>query len=88
MQAQRQEDAAAAPGPVPQRLDRLAVRGVRDAPALIDEAGVLDHAGLDAAVARRRRGLRGVRRPATGSPAGYPRRGSRASCHWLARVPA
>ena len=38
------------PDPIPQRLDRLTLRGRPDAPALIDRAGVLDYAGLDAAV--------------------------------------
>jgi acyl-CoA ligase (AMP-forming) (exosortase A-associated) len=40
----------AGPDPVPQRLDRLATRGRADAPALVTREGVLDHAGLDAAV--------------------------------------
>ena len=38
------------PDPPAERLDRLALRGHRDAPALIDAAGTLDHAGLDAAI--------------------------------------
>lgn len=41
---------AQGPDPVPQRLDRLVLRGAADAPALIDRAGMLDYAGLDAAV--------------------------------------
>jgi amino acid adenylation domain-containing protein len=40
------------PDPVPQRLDRLALRGHPDAPALVDRAGTLDYRGLDAAVGR------------------------------------
>ena len=40
------------PDPTPQRLDRLTLRGPPAAPALIDRAGTLDFAGLDAAVGR------------------------------------
>ncbi len=39
-----------APDPIPRRLDRLALRGRRDAPALVTRAGTLDHARLDEAV--------------------------------------
>jgi len=55
VQPQRLDDARAMPDPTPpnpvaERLDRLALRGARAAPALIDGAGTLDHAGLDAAI--------------------------------------
>jgi len=38
------------PDPAPKPLDHLALAGARGAPALVDRAGVLDHAGLDRAV--------------------------------------
>ncbi|KKC26940.1 acyl-CoA ligase (AMP-forming), exosortase A system-associated [Sphingomonas sp. SRS2] len=38
------------PDPNPRPLDHLAVIGPRDAPALADKIGLLDHAGLDRAV--------------------------------------
>lgn len=57
------KDRAPAPDPVPRPLDHLALRGARDAGALIDRLGTLDHSGLEAAVgalagALRARGLR------------------------------
>ena len=57
------EDRPPAPDPVPRPLDHLALRGDRDAPALIDRLGTLDHAGLETAVgtlagALRAQGLR------------------------------
>jgi acyl-CoA ligase (AMP-forming) (exosortase A-associated) len=50
------------PSPVPRPLDHLALVGARDAIALVDRQGMLDHLGLDRAVgalaaALRRRGL-------------------------------
>ncbi len=50
------------PDPTPKPIDHLALAGARDAPALVDKAGMLDHAGLDRAVsllaaALRARGL-------------------------------
>ncbi|MET0376924.1 MAG: acyl-CoA ligase (AMP-forming), exosortase A system-associated [Rhizorhabdus sp.] len=44
--------------PDPRPLDHLALTGVRDAPALADKAGLLDHAGLDRAVGLLAAGLR------------------------------
>lgn len=44
--------------PIPRPLDHLALLGDRSAPALVDRTGALDHAGLDAAVARLAAGLR------------------------------
>jgi acyl-CoA ligase (AMP-forming) (exosortase A-associated) len=38
------------PDPVPRRLDRLTLRGRPGDPAIVDRAGMLDYAGLDAAV--------------------------------------
>ncbi|MHA3792020.1 acyl-CoA ligase (AMP-forming), exosortase A system-associated [Sphingomonas sp. YL-JM2C] len=38
------------PDPTPRPLDHLALIGARDAPALADKAGLLDHGGLDDAV--------------------------------------
>lgn len=40
----------ALPDPTPRPLDHLALIGARDAPALADKAGVLNHGALDAAV--------------------------------------
>ena len=50
------------PDPIPRPLDHLALAGAREAPALIDKGGVLDHAALDRlvgvlAAALRARGL-------------------------------
>jgi acyl-CoA ligase (AMP-forming) (exosortase A-associated) len=42
----------------PRALDHLALAGARDAPALIDKLGVLDHAALDDAVGAAAAGLR------------------------------
>ena len=51
------------PDPTPRPLDHIALRGARDAPALVDKAGVLDHAGLNHAVGTLASGLlaRGLR---------------------------
>ena len=38
------------PDPTPRPLDHLALKGARDAPALVDRTGMLDHGGLDHAV--------------------------------------
>jgi acyl-CoA ligase (AMP-forming) (exosortase A-associated) len=50
--------------PTPRPLDHLALIGPRDAPALVDRSGTLDHAGLDRAVSAVAAGLRarGLRR--------------------------
>ena len=45
------------PDSTPRPLDHLALTGPRDAPALADKAGTLDHAGLDAAVGALAAGL-------------------------------
>ncbi|WP_275265935.1 acyl-CoA ligase (AMP-forming), exosortase A system-associated [Sphingomonas solaris] len=45
--------------PTPRPLDHLALMGARDAPALVDKLGTLDHAGLDEAVGRLAATLRG-----------------------------
>lgn len=45
------------PDPTPRPLDHLALAGPRDAPALSDKAGTLDHAGLDRAVGQLAAGL-------------------------------
>jgi acyl-CoA ligase (AMP-forming) (exosortase A-associated) len=45
------------PDPIPRPLDHLALTGPRDAPALSDKAGTLDHAGLDRAVGQLAAGL-------------------------------
>ncbi len=47
--------------PAPRPLDHLALRGARDAPALVDRTGILDHAGLDRAVGTVAAGLLGRR---------------------------
>ncbi|MES2497183.1 MAG: acyl-CoA ligase (AMP-forming), exosortase A system-associated [Pseudomonadota bacterium] len=47
----------ALPDPTPRPLDHLALIGARDAPALADKAGVLDHRGLDEAVGALAAGL-------------------------------
>ena len=57
------KDRSQVPDPVPRPLDHLALRGDRGVPALIDRIGMLDHAGLEAAVgalagALRAQGLR------------------------------
>ncbi len=45
------------PDPTPRPLDHLALTGPRDAPALVDKIGTLDHAGLDRAVGMLAAGL-------------------------------
>ncbi len=45
------------PDPIARPLDHLALTGPRDAPALADKAGTLDHAGLDRAVGQLAAGL-------------------------------
>lgn len=45
------------PDPTPRPLDHLALIGPRDAPALADKNGTLDHAGLDRAVGQLAAGL-------------------------------
>jgi acyl-CoA ligase (AMP-forming) (exosortase A-associated) len=45
------------PDPTPRPLDHLALTGPRDAPALADKLGTLDHAGLDRAVGALAAGL-------------------------------
>ena len=51
------------PDPQPQRLDRLALRGAGHDPAIIDRAGVLSYAELDAAVGRMAAALAARARP-------------------------
>jgi acyl-CoA ligase (AMP-forming) (exosortase A-associated) len=45
------------PDPLPRPLDHLALLGARDAPALVDRVGVVDHAGLDRLVGQLAAGL-------------------------------
>jgi acyl-CoA ligase (AMP-forming) (exosortase A-associated) len=45
------------PDPLPRPLDHLALLGARDAPALVDRAGVVDHGGLDRLVGQLAAGL-------------------------------
>lgn len=45
------------PDPLPRPLDHLALLGARDAPALVDRAGVVDHGGLDRLVGQLATGL-------------------------------
>ncbi len=52
------QDRSIHPDPVPRPLDHLALLGARDAPALVDGHGVLDHRGLDRAVGAAAAGLR------------------------------
>ena len=51
------------PDPVPQRLDRLTLRGAAEAAALIDRAGTLDYAGFEAAVGSLAAHLAGLAAP-------------------------
>jgi len=59
MAAARQETALQTPDPTPFPLDHLTLRGVPNAPALATKAGVLDFAGLEAAVGALAGSLRG-----------------------------
>jgi acyl-CoA ligase (AMP-forming) (exosortase A-associated) len=57
----RQEAGVADPDPTPFPLDRLTLRGEPDAPALLTREGLLDFAGLEAAVGRLAGALKGRR---------------------------
>jgi acyl-CoA ligase (AMP-forming) (exosortase A-associated) len=55
----RQEAGVADPDPTPFPLDRLTLRGEPDSPALLTREGLLDYAGLEAAVGRLAGALKG-----------------------------